>query len=358
MTKATLSALTDTTIFENNYLLITATQVNGLIQDIIAFIPYDNGILSADTIYSGGTNLLDIFVTPSELGPDIFVTGGTYNSITGVATFTNNSGDTFNVTGFDTAATFTGGTVSGATNFLSNIYSGGTNLSNIFATTGESASLQSQITVLQGEVATLSGGTSAYTLNTVFNAYTGSTNTTLNGFNSSITANTANIAALSAATSGYTQLSLFDTYTGSTNTTLNTLQSEINTLSGKTDVFISGGTYSAGTLTLNNTTGGTFSLSGFSSSSSFTGGTVSGATTFTGGLSANTFSATSITGNTVYLKGAVYDSTGTSGTTGNILTETSTGVQWKPIPVTAGAGLYLFYNYVVYFLIFLDIYCK
>ena len=36
--------------------------------------------------------------------PDTFVTGGTYNDTTGVATFTNNSGGTFNVTGFFTSA--------------------------------------------------------------------------------------------------------------------------------------------------------------------------------------------------------------------------------------------------------------
>lgn len=36
--------------------------------------------------------------------PDTFVTGGTLNSSTGTATFTNNTGGTFNVTGFFTSA--------------------------------------------------------------------------------------------------------------------------------------------------------------------------------------------------------------------------------------------------------------
>lgn len=36
--------------------------------------------------------------------PDTFVTGGTFNSTNGTATFTNNSGGTFNVTGFFTSA--------------------------------------------------------------------------------------------------------------------------------------------------------------------------------------------------------------------------------------------------------------
>jgi hypothetical protein len=60
------------------------------------------------------------------------------------------------------------------------------------------------------------------------------------------------------------------------------------------DTYITGGTYnpSTGTATFTNNTGGKFSVSGFSTGSSFTGGTVSGATIFTGGLSAHTFSAT------------------------------------------------------------------
>jgi hypothetical protein len=63
-----------------------------------------------------------------------------------------------------------------------------------------------------------------------------------------------------------------------------------------TDIFTTGGTYSAGTAIFTNTTGGTFKVTGFSTSNgtTFTGGTVSGATNFTNGLTANTFSATSI----------------------------------------------------------------
>jgi hypothetical protein len=60
------------------------------------------------------------------------------------------------------------------------------------------------------------------------------------------------------------------------------------------DIFVTGGTYFAGTAVFTNNTGGTFSVSGFSTSnnSEFTGGTVSGSTVFTNGLTANTFSAT------------------------------------------------------------------
>ena len=61
-----------------------------------------------------------------------------------------------------------------------------------------------------------------------------------------------------------------------------------------TDVFVTGGTYIGNTITFTNNTGGTFNVTGITSSSSttFTGGTVSGSTIFTNGLSANTISAT------------------------------------------------------------------
>jgi hypothetical protein len=55
------------------------------------------------------------------------------------------------------------------------------------------------------------------------------------------------------------------------------------------DVFVTGGTYSNGTAIFINKTGGTFSVTGFSTP--FTGGTVSGNTVFTNGLTANTLSA-------------------------------------------------------------------
>jgi hypothetical protein len=62
------------------------------------------------------------------------------------------------------------------------------------------------------------------------------------------------------------------------------------------DIRVTGGTYSSGTAVFRNNTGGTFSVSGFStgstSSSTFSGGTVTGPTNFTNGLTANTISAT------------------------------------------------------------------
>ena len=68
-----------------------------------------------------------------------------------------------------------------------------------------------------------------------------------------------------------------------------------------TDVRVTGGTYSAGTVTFTNNTGGTFNVTGLTTGSTSTvsgnflplsGGTVTGSTTFTNGLTANTISAT------------------------------------------------------------------
>jgi len=58
-----------------------------------------NSAFSATTFYGDGSNLTGISTQ------DIFVTGGTYNTNTGVATFTNNTGGTFSLTGFYTGAT-------------------------------------------------------------------------------------------------------------------------------------------------------------------------------------------------------------------------------------------------------------
>lgn len=99
------------------------------------------------------------------------------------------------------------------------------------------------------------------------------------------------------------------TVTGPTNFT-NGLSA--NTISATTyyglpiDVYVTGGTFSSGTATFTNNTGGTFNVSGFGTGSggSFTGGTVTGATDFTNGLTANTISATTISGITFYGDGS------------------------------------------------------
>ena len=167
------------------------------------------------------------------LASDMTITGGTYNINTGVVTFTNNTGGTFSVTGFTSGMTdsyTTSANLSGETiQFNNNLQ--GPNFYNV------------SLTPLLSDKFNISGGT-----------VSGATK-----FTNGLTANTFSAT----------------TYLGL-----------------PTDIFTTGGTYSAGTAIFTNTTGGTFNVTGFSTSNgtTFTGGTVSGATNFTNGLTANTFS--------------------------------------------------------------------
>jgi hypothetical protein len=92
-----------------------------------------------------------------------------------VATFTNNTGGTFNVTGFSTGgggtSTFTGGMVSGATQFT-----GGLTANTISATTYLNLPITTDIRVTGG---TYSNGTTLFTNNTggTFNITGFTTNT-------------------------------------------------------------------------------------------------------------------------------------------------------------------------------------
>jgi hypothetical protein len=221
---------------------------------------FSGGTVTGPTIFTNGLTANTISATTYyNLPKDIFVTGGTYSS--GTTIFTNNTGGTFNVTGFSTSTgtSFTGGTVSGATNFT-----GGLSANTISATTYYN--LPNDIFVTGG---TYSSGSITITNNTggTFNItglYTGGTDVYV---------------------TGGTKSNGTVTFTNNTGGTFN--------VTGFSDTFVTGGTYSNGTATFTNNTGGTFNVTGLTTP--FTGGTVSGATNFTGGLSANTISATTIT---------------------------------------------------------------
>ncbi|MFY7886308.1 MAG: hypothetical protein ACOVOV_15835, partial [Dolichospermum sp.] len=173
-----------------------------------------NSAFSATTFYGDGSNLTGISKQ------DTFVTGGTYNSNSGIATFTNNTGGTFSVNGFYTGST--------------DIYITGVTFSD------------NLLSLYRNDGVILGASINSFTSLTV---------------NGSVSATTF--------------------YGDGSNLTGISTQ----------DTFVTGGTYSAGTAVFTNNTGGTFSVTGFSTStgSSFTGGTVSGATFFTNGLTANTF---------------------------------------------------------------------
>jgi hypothetical protein len=83
-------------------------------------------------IVDGGVSATTISATTYQnLPTDVFVTGGTFSG--GVITFTNNSGGTFNVSGISSFDTFvTGGTYSNGTTIFTNNTGGTFNVSGYF----------------------------------------------------------------------------------------------------------------------------------------------------------------------------------------------------------------------------------
>lgn len=316
---------TEPNINNTNLYFLTRNDITGDIElRELSSIP---DIYTDDFTFNNSTYELTIFLNDgnqytqnlSILAQNTFVTGGTYDG--SVITFTNNTGGTFTVTGITSSTTFTGGTVTGSTNFTN-----GLTANTISATTYQN--LPTDIRVTGG---TYSNGTTTFTNNTggtftVTGFLTGTTDTFTTGgtFN-----NNTKILSLNNNTGGTVNITGFTdiyvsgaTFTGTT-LTLSRSENQSNitatiptlSLSGAmssmtfniatsgsfsaatylglpTDVRVTGGTYVGSTITFTNNTGGTFTVTGITSSTEFTGGTVTGSTNFTGGLSANTISAT------------------------------------------------------------------
>ncbi len=191
-----------TALYTNNIISCSGNTQIDLGDNLIVFNGNTLATIISATTYYGDGSNLTGISTQ-----DTFVTGGTYSN--GTAVFTNNTGGTFSVTGFYTGSTtpfdvfVTGGTYSAGIAIFTN-NTGGT-----FSVTGFSVSNATQFT----------GGT--VTGATFFNA------------------------GLSATTISAT------TYLG---------------LPITTDIFVTGGTYSDGTAVFENNTGGTFSVTGFTTS--------------------------------------------------------------------------------------------
>jgi hypothetical protein len=115
-----------------------------------------------DLSLDGGNGVLDT-INLGILTSDLTITGGTYNNGTGVATFTNNTGGTFNVTGFlvgytdtlvtgatysNNSFTFTNST-GGTFNVLFNTVTGLTSTGTISANTISATTYQNTPTALQ-----------------------------------------------------------------------------------------------------------------------------------------------------------------------------------------------------------------
>jgi hypothetical protein len=234
-----------------------------------------NGTLSATTI--SATTYQNLPITT-----DVFVTGGTYSA--GTSTFTNNTGGTFNVTGFYT----------GETSYVNSLTTG-------FGLSADTTN--GDITIINtdpDQVVTISGGTGILTGGTYPNftientlpdqtvVLNDGTNISVTGTYPNFTIDVTGLTDFNTFTTGFTYQdntftisdnsgNTFDaTFTEVTGLTVNgdlniTGTTYSNTISATTylnlpittDVFVTGGTYSAGTSTFTNNTGGTFSVSGF-----------------------------------------------------------------------------------------------
>jgi hypothetical protein len=273
---------------------------NGTITDWTIFNSgggaFTGGTVTGDTIFTQGITATT-FSASTYLGLplDVYVTGGTYSN--GILTFTNNSGNTFNISGLYTGGTdfyVTGGTFDKNTETLTLERNDGNNIQitgftdiyttgftfnpsnyNISVELNDGTTLTQNLSILATDV-TITGGTynplngSVTFVNntggtfTVSGFITGFTDVQVTGY--TYQDNTFTISD----SSGNTFSTTIDTVTGLTvngdlNVTGNTI---LNSLSATTyqnlplDVYVTGGTYSNGTIVFTNNSGDTFNVTG------------------------------------------------------------------------------------------------
>ena len=265
VTGGTYNTNTDIITFNNNS--GGTFNVTGITDTFVSGVTFNNGNYQLTTSRNDSTN----FVTDlSILSSDVKVTGGTYNINTGVVTFRNNSGGTFDVTGFTSGMTDsytitakTSGTsiqfdnnLNGANFYsvnLTPIISGKTDVVLFDSHTGNTSNPHI-VTLVQ-----LSGVSE-----NLFNTYTGNTQTILN----TKVENVINLGGGNEIFSGKSGTTLiFNTISGGSNTTItqvgNVQKIDVAVPSSE-NTFVTGGTYNTNTdiITFNNNSGGTFNVTG------------------------------------------------------------------------------------------------
>ena len=159
------------------------TKING--------IPIDNTALSSFTYSNNTITILEnngdsygvtintmtgltvngSFSATTYLGlpTDVYTTGGTYNNSTGIATFTNNTGGTFTVSGFSTGSTGTDiWTTGGTYNSSTGVITFTNNTGGTFTVTGITDSYTTGVTISNGTLSLLrNNGLSTLTASTL-----------------------------------------------------------------------------------------------------------------------------------------------------------------------------------------------
>jgi hypothetical protein len=277
VTGGTYNPNTDIITFNNNS--GDTFNVTGITDTFVSGVTFNNGNYQLTTSRNDSTN----FVTDlSILASDIKVTGGTYNINTGVVTFRNNSGGTFNVTGFTSGMTDsytttakTSGTLIQFDNNLNGpnfysvdltpIISGKTDVVLFDSHTGNTSNPHN-VTLTQ-----LSGVSE-----TLFNTYTGNTQIILD----TKVENGLNVGGANEIFSGKSGTTLiFRTISGGSNTTITQvgdIQRIDVTIPPDTNTFVTGGTFSdsTNTISLNRNDATTIDITGITNTY-VTGGTVS-----------------------------------------------------------------------------------
>jgi hypothetical protein len=246
---------------------INVTKISG--NTLVPLVTYFSAA-TGDTVHTYANDLKS-FITSgiSVSGNYLPLSGGTVSGgtrfLSGLTANTISATTYFNLP----SSTFSGGTVTGPT-----IFTNGLTANTISATTYQNLPTDIRVTG-----ATYSNNTFTYknntggTFSTLFNTVTG---LTVNG-GLTITGNTSSQGLTATTISATTYQNL------------------------PTDIRVTGGTYSAGTISFTNNTGGTFNVTGLTTGSTSTvsgnflplsGGTVTGGTIFTSGVTANTISNT------------------------------------------------------------------
>ena len=231
--------------FDNNTDTLTLERSSGSSILVTGFTDYytTGATLLGQTVFFDRNDVLSAYsVNLSAFSPtlDVHVTGATYDNAN-TFTFTNNTGGTFDVS-FDFV---TGLTINGDLTVTGNTNVQGLTATTISATTYQNLPIDpdTYITAFTYSSNTLTiDDNSGNTFNVTINDFTG---LTING-DLTVTGNTS-VQGLTATTISAT------TYQGL-----------------PTDIRVTGGTYTAGTTTFTNNTGGTFTVTGFTAQDTFT----------------------------------------------------------------------------------------